>query len=561
MTIKGFMKWSGRGSFVAIVAACLTTTAFAVSNNQSKPQKGPKPPESVPGQYVIQLSKARASFDIKKLEARLGGRIVSDVREDIVLVQRDIKEDPSEGTRSLSRLREVLIAEPNYILRASATPDDKDYGRLWGLNNIGQKDSGGSVGIPGIDMSMERAWSITTGSRDVLVGVIDTGINYRHPDLVNNMWVNEAEASGVTGVDDDGNGYVDDIHGYNFVANTGDPMDDNGHGTHCAGTIGAEGNNGIGVVGVAWKVSLMGIKFLDANGSGTLNNAIKALDYATKSKAVILSNSWGGNIRSELLQQAVERTYQAGQLFIAAAGNDSSDNDTGNSVPAGYTFDNIVSVAAIDNRGNMAYFSNYGAKTVHVAAPGVAVYSTSKGSSYESLSGTSMATPHVSGLAALLMAQNPSWTYKDAKTRIVSTARPLASLRGRTISGGAVDAYYALTGMTPPADPNDPAGWSTKVPYALSSDHPYTANMKVEYTINVPGAKRLAVHFEKFETESGYDKVEFLNAKGESLGSMSGRRSGQFGPIVTGDTVTLKFTTDGSVHHYGFDIDFVAVEK
>lgn len=558
MRTMSFKKWAWCGSLLAVFATC---TAFAaVSSTQPKKESEKVMlPESVPGQYVVQLTKSRSSFDEQALEAKLGGKILSEVRHDMVLLQRKVSENPADVIQSLRSRPEVLIAEPNYIFRIQQRPNDVEYEKLWGLNNVGQKDGSGSVGIPGVDMGMERAWAITTGSRDVIVAVIDTGVNYRHPDLANNMWVNEAELNGEPGVDDDGNGYVDDIYGYNFVKNNGDPMDDNGHGTHCAGTIGAEGNNGIGVVGVAWKVRIMAIKFLDAGGSGTLDNAIKALEYAAKSKAVILSNSWGGNINSELLERAVNATRDAGQVFVAAAGNSGMNNDTTNSVPATYRADNIIAVAAINNRGEMAYFSNYGPKTVHVAAPGVAVYSTYK-NGYESLSGTSMATPHVSGLAALLLAQNPTWTYKDVKDRIMASARPLASLRGRTISGGLADAYYALTGLTPPPDPNDPTDWANRVPYSLSTEHPYGNEMSVEYTISVPGAKRMAVHFDRFETENGYDKVEFIDGTGKSYGTISGTRNGQFGPVINGDTVTLKFTTDKTVTKYGFDVDFIAVE-
>ncbi len=543
--------------FAALIAGLL---AVAGASAEAKPGKGPKQNDSVPGQYVVQLERPRASYDQRQLEQKLGGRIISEIKKDMVLLQRRAGENPQNVSRGLVALPEVKIAEPNYILRIVRTANDADYVRLWGMNNTGAADSAGSKGIAGIDMNMEKAWDITTGSRNVIVAVIDTGVNHRHPDLVNNMWVNQAEAAGQPGVDDDGNGYVDDIHGYNFVANNGDPMDDNGHGSHCAGTIGGEGGNALGVTGVSWNVSIMAIKFLDAGGSGTLDNAIKAMEYAAKSKAVILSNSWGGNIQSALLEKAVQATRDAGQVFVAAAGNDSSDNDTGNSVPATYTFDNIISVAAINNRGEMAYFSNYGARTVHVAAPGVNIYSTSKGTGYETLSGTSMATPHVSGLAALLMAQSPSMTYKDVKDRIVASARPLAALRGRTISGGMADAYYALTGLTPPPDPNDPAAWTNQVAQAISSDHPYTNNFSTNFTVNVPGAKRLAIHFSKFETESGYDKLQFVNTKGETVGTMSGRNTGRFGPIVEGETITLKFTTDSSVNGYGFDIDYVSVE-
>ncbi len=559
MRTSKLKKWAWCGSLLAVLATC-TALAVVSSTEPTKETDLAPLPESVPGQYVVQLAKPRSAFETQVLESKLGGKILSEIRPDMVLLQRKVGERPDEVIRVLRSRPEVLIAEPNYIFRIQQRPNDPEYEKLWGLANFGQKDGDNQVGVPGIDMNMERAWEITTGSRDVIVAVIDTGVNYRHPDLAANMWVNEAELNGEPGVDDDGNGYIDDIYGYNFVKNNGDPMDDNGHGTHCAGTIGAEGNNGIGVAGVAWKVRIMALKFLDAAGGGTLDNAIRALDYATKSNAMILSNSWGGSINSELLEKAVYATRDAGKLFVAAAGNNGMNNDKANSVPANYNSDNIISVAAIDNRGMLARFSNYGATKVHIAAPGVGVYSTYK-NGYLSLSGTSMATPHVSGLAALLLAQNPTWTYKEVKERILNSARPLAQLRGRIATGGIADAYYALTGQTPPPDPNDPTDWENRVPYSLSTDHPYANDMDVTYTITIPGAKRLAVHFSRFETEAGYDKVEFLDPEGKSYGTLSGNYDNGFSPVINGDTVLMRFKTDRSVTKYGFDVDFIAVEN
>jgi subtilisin family serine protease len=479
----------------------------------------------------------------------------------MIVVQRAKSEHPGDGVLALKKLPEVKIVEPNIVIRARGSPNDPDYGKLWALKNTGAPDRQGTKGIGGVDTSAENAWRIQTGSKNVIVAVIDTGVNYRHPDLADNMWVNSAEATGASGVDDDGNGYIDDIHGFNFVKDNGDPLDDHGHGSHCAGTIGAVGNNGLGVVGLNWNVSIMAIKFLDSSGAGTLDQALKALAYASKSKAQILSNSWGGNINSELLKSAVGETERAGQVFIAAAGNDGANNDAPNAtVPASYPFENIVAVGAVNNRGELASFSNYGVKSVHLAAPGVNILSTVLGTGYETMSGTSMATPHVSGVAALLLANQPGLSFRQVKERLMVTARPLASLRDRVISPGIVDAYYALTGLTPPPDPNDPTAWTSQFATQASTEHPYPSNADVSYTITVPGAKRISVHFAKFETEKGYDKAQFSNAAGESFGSMSGNQTGRFGPIVDGDTVIIRFTSDRSVQGYGFDVDYVVYE-
>ncbi len=551
----------GRGAIRIAFAVFAVGLINGAHEAQAAPKKGAKPVEVVPGQFVVQLKRDRAYFNQAELERRMGGKIVDEVRPDMIVLQRAGRENPKAVARSLRSLSEVKIAEPNFIFRIIGAPNDTDYQKLWGLNNNGGLDSEGTRGLKGLDISAERAWEIQRGSKDVIVAVIDTGVDYTHPELANNMWKNEAEASGQPGVDDDGNGYIDDVHGMNFVTDKGDPKDDNGHGTHCAGTIGAEGNNSAGLVGVNWNVSIMAIKFLDSSGGGTLANAVKAIDYAKKSKATILSNSWGGAIVSDILEKAVEETREAGKLFIAAAGNDGANNDNGGTVPGGYRFENILSVAAVDNRGELASFSNYGTASVHVAAPGVNIVSTVLRGAYDTYSGTSMATPHVAGVAALLLANDPTLTYAQLKERIMTSARPLNSLKGKIQTGAMLDAYYALSGEAPPADPNDPSIWSEREERQLSSPHPYPDKAKELYTITVPGAKRISVHFSKFETESSYDKVHFQNASGETFGVWTGTQSGRFSPIIDGDTVTLMLTSDSSVNGYGFDVDYIAYEK
>lgn len=555
-----FVPNSMRGilSVTLIVAGSFTVSTAAWSAVESKPSQVPtvKTLEAVPGEFVVELRHERARFNQADLERKLGGKIVRDVRPDMVVVKTNKRMNALFAAQAMTALPEVRIAEPNYIFHAFKTPNDPDFGKLWGMNNTGLADSAGARGVSGLDIGATKAWDIQTGSKSVVVAVVDTGVDYTHPDLANNIWTNVAEANGKAGVDDDGNGFIDDIHGYNFVANTGDPMDDNGHGSHCSGTIGGEGNNGIGVAGVNWNVSIMAVKFLDAQGGGTLENAVKAIDYTIKMKVPILSNSWGGTGQSDILKDAVARTTAAGQLFVAAAGNDGTDNDkTGTAIPSGYPLDNILSVAAIDNRGSMAYFSNFGAKSVHVAAPGVNVYSSSMKGGYETMSGTSMATPHVTGIAALLLAQEPGFSYQQLKARIISSARPLKALNGKIASGGLADAYYTITGLTPPADPNDPSVWTGHTAAVGSTDHPYAMDAKVTFTFKVPGAKKVAVHFSKFQTEAGYDKAEFFDAAGASYGVLTGAQDGQFGPIVDGDTVVLTFTSDHTVNAYGFDVD------
>lgn len=514
-------------------------------------------PESVPGEYIVKLKDSvSAKSNLNVLSQQLGSYIKDTIPgQNIVVIKRPVFEIQSNVVKSLSLNPAVEIVEPNYIYHANATPNDPMLGQLWGMKNDGQKDSENRTGVVGVDIAAEQAWDITTGSQDVVVAVIDTGINYNHPDLKDNVWVNLAEANGKPGVDDDGNGIIDDIHGAAFIGSkaSGDPMDDHGHGSHCSGTIGAKGNDGKGIVGVAWNVRMMGVKFLDRNGSGSLDNALKAIDYATKMGAKIMSNSWGGGGYSETLKQAIERSNTAGALFVAAAGNESNNNDQNPSYPASYQVPNVLSVAAINNRGEIASFSNYGKRSVHVGAPGVNIVSSITGVGYDSWSGTSMATPHVSGMAVLLASAEPTLTGIQMKERIVSTARPIAGLRGQVSSGGLANAYNMLTNVVAPPDANDPANWAT-TPVSVSSKHPYDDNTKEEYEVSVPGANQISLYFEKFDTEREYDKVELYDAKGNKIQTLSGVQNDSFSNIIDGDYVKIVFSSDNSINRYGFDI-------
>lgn len=325
---------------------------------------------------------------------------------------------------------DLEVCEPNYVVSASLVPNDTSYGSLWGLDKI----------------SAPAAWELSTGAASVVVAVVDTGIDYTHPDLASNMWRNTAEVAGDS-IDNDANGYVDDIYGINSRTGSGDPYDDNGHGTHCAGTIGATGNNGQGIAGVAWNVRLMGLKFLASNGSGTTYHAISAIDYAVDNGADVISASWGGTGYSQALYDSIERAKDAGVLFVAAAGNSSSDNDALEHYPSGYALSNIISVAASDRDDNLAYFSNYGETSVDVAAPGVGIYSTYPGGSYATLSGTSMAAPHVAGLAALAMSLHTTESFSEIRQRILNNGDALDSLTGLVSSNRRIDAYGTLTGQ------------------------------------------------------------------------------------------------------------------
>lgn len=316
----------------------------------------------------------------------------------------------------------------NFIVRASETPNDTYYSSLSGLLGIGAPS----------------AWDLSTGSSAVTVAITDTGVDYRHADLEANMWINSAETPS-NGIDDDGNGYVDDVYGINAITGSGNPMDDNGHGTHVAGTIGAVGNNSIGVAGVCWNVRLMALKFLDSEGSGDLYDAAAAIEYAVSNGAKVINASWGSYDSSEVLEAAIQNAGERGVLFVAAAGNDATNTDATPHYPSSYTLDNLISVAATDDDGALATsFSNFGLTSVDVGAPGVSILSTLPNDTYGSYSGTSMATPHVSGVAALILSYRSSLSVSQLRSTLLGTVTASSSLNGKVATGGVVNAAAAL---------------------------------------------------------------------------------------------------------------------
>jgi subtilisin family serine protease len=348
----------------------------------------------------------------------------------------------------------VAYAEPDYLLHTSVVPNDPYFSQLYGMQNTGQ-----TGGTNDADIDATDVWERHTGNRSILIGVIDTGIDYLHPDLAANIWTNPGEIPG-NGIDDDHNGFIDDIHGWDFAYDDNNPMDGHYHGTHCAGTIAGIGNNGVGVAGVMWTASLVAIKFLDDGGSGTTSDAIDAVNYATAMGVKITSNSWGGGAFSQALMDAIS----AGGLFVAAAGNSASNNDVSPQYPASYALDNILSVAATDHNDLLASFSCYGRTSVDLGAPGVNIYSCAPGSSYQTLSGTSMATPHVSGSAGLLWSYNPSLTALQVKQLLMDNVDPVSSLSGRTVTGGRLNINSALQAAGP--------AWLTASPMAGGSVAP-----------------------------------------------------------------------------------------
>lgn len=336
-------------------------------------------------------------------------------------------------------------AEPDYVIRTvSFEPNDPSFqnGEQWALRNLGQ-----SGGTPGADISAESGWAVTTDASSVVVAVIDSGARLTHQDLAGNLWINPGEIAG-NGIDDDGNGYADDVHGINAIgAGSGLPMDDNGHGTHLAGVIGAVGDNGVGGTGVAWSVRLMILKFIAADGTGFTSNAIKCVDYARQKGAQVITASWVSGSFSQGLKNSLSLARDAGIIVVSGAGNNASNIDVFPVYPAAYNLDNLIAVAATNRQDQLAASSSFGPLTVDLAAPGVDLFGPSRTSdaSYEMRSGTSAAAGIVSGMVALAIAAHPAEDYRTTVSRIVQGVDPLPSLAGKVASGGRANLASALT--------------------------------------------------------------------------------------------------------------------
>lgn len=424
------------------------------------PGTGAKQTVSASSDSIIVKYKKNASKEMRKQARSLVKAKITDLNKDEIddnfktLLSGRLAKFTVSGMstkEAIDRLKShqaIEYAEPDYRITIESTPNDPRFEELWGLNNEGQ--TGGTVDA---DIDAVEAWSISTGSSDVVVGVIDTGIDYTHPDLAANAWVNTQEIAG-DGIDNDNNGYIDDVHGINAITDEGDPMDDQGHGSHVSGTIGASGNNSVGVVGVNHDVSIVGCKFLDSTGSGSTSDAIKCIDYMVDLKNAgvnvrVLNNSWGGGGFSQALADAITVSEEADILFVAAAGNDALDNDANPHYPSSYEHESVLSIASTDSADNMSSFSQWGATSVDMGAPGSAILSTVPGGGYASYSGTSMATPHVAGVAALVLSVSPDLTTSELKELLMSSGDANTALNGKTVAGTRLNANQALIDSDP----------------------------------------------------------------------------------------------------------------
>ena len=416
--------------------------------------------------------------------------------------------NPQAALKQLKNNPNIEYAEYNYKVYPNAIPSDTEYSNLWGMTKIGA----------------EQAWDLTIGDPSVVVGIIDTGFDYNHPDLIANIWNNPGEIAG-NGIDDDGNGYIDDIHGISAINNNGDPMDTGSHGTHVSGTIGATGNNAEGVVGVNWQTSMVGCSFLGAQGGNTADG-IECINYMVGLRNAginvrVLNNSWGGGGFSQALMDAIVAANNANILFVAAAGNNSSNNDMGAHYPSNYDVANVMSIASTTSTDAMSSFSNFGSTTVDMGAPGSAILSTVPNNMYASFNGTSMATPHVAGAAALMLAANPALTTAELKSFLMESGDPITALNGNTVSGKRLNVNSAIS-ISGGAGPNFYLG-------ASPSSATINQGMSTSYVIDMNGV-------------GGY--TGSANMSATATPALNAVINFTPNPVAAGSSATMTVTTD-----------------
>lgn len=438
------MKTNRRTGFLVVLTLCLFGSLAAQSAWAQRTVR------YVPGELLVKFRPGVPQHVIEEIHRGAGARFLRSFQGDPRLQHVRVPRNwPLESALDYYRSRaDVQYAEPNLIYTIRDTlPNDPQFSLQWNWRNVDQL---GYSSISGVDVRASQAWDKARGRFRVVVGELDTGVDYTHPDLALNIWTNPREAGSkcYDGVDDGANGYVDDCRGWNFVSGTNDPMDDagNGHGTHVAGTIGAKGNNGLGVTGANWDVQIMPVKVFDAAGSGTLVNILQGIDYALANGAQVLNASWGGAGSSSALSAAIDRAGQQGVLFVAAAGNNGMDLDTAAYpfYPCAYPNSNVICVAAMNSAGDLSSYSNYGLNTVDLAAPGDSISSTLPHGGYGSLSGTSMAAPHVTGAVALVEGCKAGLSALMVKQVLLASAAPYVSLAGKVQSQGMVDYEAAI---------------------------------------------------------------------------------------------------------------------
>ncbi|MCZ6571977.1 MAG: S8 family serine peptidase, partial [Planctomycetota bacterium] len=507
---------------VIALSLCFTLATWA----QDKKADPAAPPDHVPGEVLVKFGPKAPPAAILNAAQAVGAQHVRSFD------QLRIRHWRLGGGLTVEKALEILakrpfveFAEPNYLVLAHQAPNDPLLrSDVWGMHNSGQ-----TGGTRDADIDALQAWGIRNDASTIVVADIDTGLDYTHEDLAANVWINPGEdlnnnglvdASDFNGIDDDNNGFVDDIRGWDFSNDDNDPFDDNGHGTHTSGTIGAVGDNGKGVVGVCWKVKIMPLKFLNRRASGSTADAIAAVLYAASFNVPITSNSWGGGRRSKALQNAIQ---DSGALFVASAGNSGSDKV---SYPAGYSLDNILSVAATDDDDQLASFSNFSTSWVDLGAPGVDVLSCLPGNTYAAFSGTSMSAPHCAGAAALVLARSPGLSSAQLKQTLMNSVDHIPSLVGKTVTGGRLNVFRALGGS--PADPPPEPVTDTTPPATVSdllAGGATTDSVTLSFTASADDAYAYDVRFlaDQPVTASNWDSA--VQVFGESVPGTPGPAS------------------------------------
>ncbi len=433
------------------------------SDRTSRPVSQPRTLSESEPEVLVKFRPGTSLDRVKRLAAKFNDRIEDEIESVNGLVAIDDLDgaDAASVARQYAELTDlVAYAEPNFRIELdpmtttgeresearspsdSGQPNDPMFNEQWALSN-----NGANGGKESADIGALKAWLKTQGSEEVVVAVLDSGVDYTHPDLVKNIWLRPDSVPSYT---DDELGTIDDKQGFNSADNASDPMDDNGHGTHCAGIIGAEGDNGTGIAGINWKIQIMPLKFIGKGGFGSTKNAIEAINYTIDRKKAgvnvrVISASWGSTLYSKALEDAIRAAGEQGILFVAAAGNNSTDNDKRPHYPSNYDLPNVISVAALDRADQLAAFSNFGAKTVHIAAPGKDILSTWLNDAYREASGTSMATPQVAGVAALIVASNPKVSVEELRSKLLRSTDTLEWLTDKVESGGRLNAGKALS--------------------------------------------------------------------------------------------------------------------
>lgn len=451
--------------------------------------------------------------------------------------------------------REIVSIQRNYPYKALEKVDP-DFNKSWGLQNTGQLVSELGTGTQGIDVAATQAWEIGTGNKNQVVAILDSGIDLKHEDLKNNLWVNKLELE-VNAMDDDHNGFINDLNGWNFVDNNSNIQDDNNHGSAVAGVIAADTKNGVGSRGLLENASVMAIKILDKNGMGSTERAVRAIQYAVNNGASVINASWGGTLFDQALFDTISWANDKGVLFVCAAGNDPKDNDTDDkpTFPASFRLPNVVSVAAHDPKGELTAFSSFGKQSVHIAAPGIAIYTTIIGG-YKSMDGTSFATPFVAAASLLLKSLEPKLSANQIKNRLINTAVPMDYYtQAKLASGGRLNVYSLLKNIVTPAIPT-PTDWKRKS-WVVESQHPYLNNTNQVFETSVVGAKHIRAHFNKLDLEKSYDQVVVKDKTGKVAGFYTGKAEDFWSADVLGDTLKMEFLSDFSNSQWGFSIDAI----